>query len=79
MKATSPYLNAAARRISVQFSTAPCLVGSLAEYNPSHYRFSRVQTDPAELEKTPPLEPAWHSWLAGGLTLFAIAVVVVLM
>lgn len=79
MKATSPYLNAAARRISVQFNTAPCLVGSLAEHNPSHYRFPRVQTDKTPLEKSPPVAPLWKDILAGVLTMFAIAVVVVIL
>ena len=75
---TSPYLVAASRRVSVQSLAAPCLVGSLADHNPSHYRFTRVQTDKTPLEKTPPLEPAWHGWVAGVLTAFAIAIVVIL-
>ena len=73
-------LHHAAKRASIQFQAAPCLVGSLADHNPSHYRFPRVQTDKTPLEKTgPAIEPMWHSWLAGALTLFAIAVVVVVL
>lgn len=76
----SPYLHAAARRVSIQSITAPCLVGSLADHNPSHYRFPRVQTDKTPLEKTgPAIEPLWHSWLAGALTFLAIAIVLVVL
>lgn len=75
---TSPYLVAAARRASVQMKTL-VMVGSQAPYRRSDYQFPRVQTDPTPLERTgPAFEPLWHSWLAGALTLFAIAVVVVL-
>lgn len=38
-------------------------------------KFSRTRSDGLPLEKTKPIEPMWHSVLAGLLTLFAIAIV----
>lgn len=75
----STYLRTAAARASIQIAPAPCMVGSLAEYKASDYVFSRKQSDNIPLEKSPGLEPLWHSWLAGALTFLAIAIVLVIL
>lgn len=57
-------LHAHARRASIQFVTAPSIVG--VDYRHQH-KFSREISDGLPLEKTPPLSPAWKDWLAGAL------------
>ena len=69
-------LHAAAMRASIQIVPLRAPVYATTAEFPS--RFSRARSDGLPLEKTPPLNPAWKDWLAGALTLFAIAIVVIL-
>ena len=73
MTATSPYLNAAARRASLQIVPLRAPVYATTAEFP--HRFSRSLSDGLPLEKTKPIEPMWHSVLAGILTFIAIAIV----
>jgi hypothetical protein len=76
MKNVSPYLHAAARRASIQIIPLRAPVYATTAEFP--HRFARSRTDGLPLEKTKPISPAWKDWLAGVLTLFAIAIVVIL-
>lgn len=83
----SSYLAAAARRASINIVTAPPMALPITETQPREYKRSefyiaRDQREAGiehhEWERTPPLEPMWHSWLAGALVMLAIGIVVVL-
>lgn len=76
MTATSPYLNAAARRASIQCVTLRAPV--YATTNEWQHRFSRGISDGIPLEKTPAIEPLWKAWAAAALTFLTIAIFVVI-
>jgi len=65
MTATSPYLNAAARRISAQIIPLRAPVYATTAQFPQ--KFARSRTDGLPLEKTAPISPAWKDSLAGAL------------
>jgi hypothetical protein len=69
-------LHHAARRASIQIGTLRAPVYATTAEFPQ--RYARTRTDGLPLEKTPPIEPMWHSVLAGLLTLFAIAIMVII-
>jgi len=77
VKATSPYLAAAARRVSLQIVPMRAPVYATTCEHP--YRFARSRSDGLPLEKSKPVAPLWKDILAGVLTMFAIAVVVVVL
>lgn len=69
MTATSPYLNAAARRASIQCVTLRAPVyATTCEHQ---YRFSRSRSDRLPLEPTPPVE-SWGKAAIGGALIFAV-------
>ena len=58
---TSPYIADEAKRLHIVApNPAPVrpkvMVSAHADYRPGDYRFTRTQTDPAPLEKSPPLQ-----------------------
>lgn len=66
---TSPYLAAAARRISIQAITLRAPVyATTCEHQ---YRFARSRTDGLPLEKSPPVE-SWGKAAIGGFLIFAV-------
>lgn len=72
MRATSPYLNAAARRASIQIVPLRAPVYATTAEFPQ--RYARARTDGLPLEKTPPLEPYWKSAVGLlGMIVFAVA------
>ena len=64
---TSPYIAKEAARLRIVVrNPAPRVktkLSSQADHRPQDYRFSRTQTDPAPLEKSPPIESAGAKWL----------------
>jgi hypothetical protein len=65
---TSPYITREARKLRIVVrnpARAKTIISAHADHRPSDYRFSRVQTDPAPLEKSPPLQSAGARLLRG--------------
>ena len=72
----SPYLRAAQKRIN-NLEQGESMIGS--HTRPEDYTFQRQASRySGELERLRPLEPAWHSWLAGFCAVIFMVVVIVL-
>lgn len=69
-------LHHAARKASIQIGPLRAPVYATTAEFPQ--RYARARTDGLPLEKTKPIEPMWHSVVAGVLTFLAIAILVII-